>query len=119
MRPGMIKKSQAVEDGEEEEDHVELVGQPEEVVGLLADLGDGEDEDDGHGDVEEDAGEAGENSGETRRTSCNCLYLLDPLSPRLQDLVLLEHLSGNVEGECFLTILFSFSIISSLSVRHL
>ena len=57
MRLGMIKKSQAVED------HVELVGQPEEVVGLLADLGDGEDEDDGHGDVEEDAGEAGENSG--------------------------------------------------------
>ena len=52
--------SQAVEDGEEEEDHVELVGQPEEVVGLLADLGDGEDEDDGHGDVEEDAGEAGQ-----------------------------------------------------------
>ena len=52
MRLGMIKKSQAVED------HVELVGQPEEVVGLLADLGDGEDEDDGHGDVEEDAGEA-------------------------------------------------------------
>ena len=60
MRPGMIKKSQAVEDGEEEEDHVELVGQPEEVVRLLADLGDGEDEDDGHGDVEEDAGEAGQ-----------------------------------------------------------
>ena len=35
----------------------------------------------------------------TRRTFCNCLYLLDPLSSRFQDLVLLEHLSGNVERE--------------------
>ena len=59
--------SQAVEDGEEEEDHVELVGQPEEVVGLLADLGDGEDEDDGDGDVEEDAGEAGQGLETTTR----------------------------------------------------
>ena len=47
-----------MEDGEEEEDHVELVGQPEEVVGLLVDLGDGEDEDDGHSD--DDTSEAGQ-----------------------------------------------------------
>ena len=52
--------SQSVKNGEEVEDDIQLVSQPEKVESLLSDLGVGKDEHEGNDNVEEDSGEAGE-----------------------------------------------------------